>query len=71
MAIFTKAAEIAPDSPDVRVYLALHYARGADWQRAVPPLERILADTPDRFPAIEALARIRERQGHLPEAIAL
>ena len=71
VALFTKAAQIAPDSPDVRVYLALHYARGAEWQRAVPLLERILVEMPDRVPAIEALASIRERQGNLPEAIAL
>jgi choline-sulfatase len=68
---FERAGRIAPDSPDVRTYLALHYARGKDWERAVPLLERIVAETPDRLPAVEALAVVRERQGRIPEAIAL
>ena len=38
VAAFRKASEIAPDSPDVRVYLALHYARGTDWARRRPRL---------------------------------
>ena len=68
---FRKAATIAPQSPDVRTYLALHYARSKDWQQAVPMLERIVADTPERLPAVEALAVIRERQGRIDDAIAL
>jgi arylsulfatase A-like enzyme/tetratricopeptide (TPR) repeat protein len=68
---FRTAARIAPQSADVQMYLALHHARGADWERAVPVLERLAAGTPDRLPAVEALARIRERQGRVAEAIAL
>jgi choline-sulfatase len=68
---FRKAAAIAPRSPDVRTYLALHYARGKDWQQAVPMLERIVAETPERLPAVEALAVVRERQGRIADAIAL
>jgi tetratricopeptide (TPR) repeat protein len=71
VAAFAGAAEIAPDSPDVRTYLALHHARGRQWERAVPLLERIVAETPDRLPALEALAVIRQRQGRIPEAIDL
>jgi choline-sulfatase len=71
VAAFAGAAEIAPDSPDVRTYLALHYARGRQWERAVPLLERIVAETPDRLPALEALAVIRQRQGRIEEAIGL
>jgi len=70
-AAFDKAAQIAPGSQDVQTYLALHYAHGKDWQRAAPLLERVLSETPDRLPAIEALAVIRERQGRIPEALAL
>jgi choline-sulfatase len=70
-AAFAKAREIAPLSPDVGTYLALHYARGRSWPRAVPLLEQALAETPDRLPALEALAAIRERQGRGEEAIAL
>jgi arylsulfatase A-like enzyme/tetratricopeptide (TPR) repeat protein len=68
---FRRAADIAPDSPDVRVYRALHEARGNEWQRAVPVLEQALAETPDRLPVVEALAQIREKQGRIEDAIAL
>ena len=68
---FEKAERIAPDSQDVRTYLALHYARGREWERAVPLLERIVAESPDRLPALEALAVVRERQGRVAEAISL
>jgi tetratricopeptide (TPR) repeat protein len=69
--MFEKARAIAPSSQDVRMYLGLHYARGAQWERAVPLLEPIVAATPDRLPAVEALAAIRERQGRIAEAIDL
>jgi tetratricopeptide (TPR) repeat protein len=70
-AAFARAQALAPDSPDVRAYLALHYARGPRWDRAVPLLERVVAEAPDRLPAVEALAVIRQRQGRLAEAVAL
>jgi tetratricopeptide (TPR) repeat protein len=70
-AAFRKAAEIGPRSPDVRVYLALHYARGRDWEQAVPMLEQIVADMPDRLPALEALAAIRVKQERVGEAVDL
>jgi choline-sulfatase len=68
---FERAGEIAPVSQDVKTYLALHYSRGKDWSRAVPLLEQVVAESPDRLPAVEALARVRERQGRVEEAIAL
>lgn len=68
---FRKAQAIAPDSSDVRHYLALHYARGRNWQRAIPLLESVVAEEPDRLPALEALATIRERQGRLLDALQL
>jgi len=68
---FAKAAEIAPGSPDVRVYLALHYARGHSLPRAAPLLEEALAESPQRLPVLEALARVRERQGRPGEAADL
>ena len=68
---FERAGAIAPGSQDVRTYLALHYARGKDWARAAPLLEQVVAESPDRLPAVEALARVRERQGRIAEAIAL
>ena len=71
LAAFKTAAAIAPRSPDVRTYLALHYARSKNWQQAAPLLERIVAETPERLPAVEALAVVRERQGRFEDAIAL
>ncbi len=69
--VFRLAAERAPGSEDVRVYLALHQARGTGWAQAVPVLESTLAQTPDRVPVVEALASVRERQGRPGEAVAL
>jgi tetratricopeptide (TPR) repeat protein len=71
LAAFERARQLAPDSPDVRLYLALHHARGAQWERAAPLLERAVAETPDRLPALEALAVARERQGRPAEALAI
>jgi arylsulfatase A-like enzyme/Tfp pilus assembly protein PilF len=71
VALFRKAAELAPRSPDVALYTALHYAHGPDWARAVPDLERLVADMPERLPAVEGLARVRERQGRIDDAIRL
>ncbi|HEX2832063.1 MAG TPA: sulfatase-like hydrolase/transferase [Thermoanaerobaculia bacterium] len=71
LAAFRRAEAIAPDSPDVRTYLALHYAKGSEWPRAVPMLERIVREEPDRLPPLEALAVIRERQNRIDEAVAL
>jgi arylsulfatase A-like enzyme/tetratricopeptide (TPR) repeat protein len=71
LAAFQHAQSIAPDSPDVRTYLALHYARGKDWKKAEPMLEQIVAQSPDRVPALEALAMIREREGRIDETLAL
>ncbi len=71
VAAFERARAIAPDSPDVRTYLALHLARGSRWAEAVPMLEQILAASPDKVPAIEALALLRQRQGRVDEAVVL
>ena len=68
---FRRAAAIAPKSDDVRLYLALHHARGKDWREAVPVLERIVAEQPERLAAVEGLASVRERQGMLAEAVRL
>jgi tetratricopeptide (TPR) repeat protein len=71
LAAYRRAELIAPSSPDVRTYMALHYARTVEWSKAVPMLERILAETPDKVPALEALALLRERQGQIEDAIRL
>ena len=71
LAAFKRASRIAPQSTDVRTYLALHYARGRDWQRAAPLLEQVIAEAPERLVAIDALATIREREGNRAAALAL
>jgi tetratricopeptide (TPR) repeat protein len=68
---FERAGAIAPGSQDVKTYLALHYTRGKEWPRAAPLLEQVVAESPDRLPAVEGLALVRERQGRAGEAIAL
>ena len=68
---FRRASRVAPESADVRTYLALHYARGRDWPRAAPLLEQAISESPDRLVAIEALAAIREREGNRAAALAL
>jgi choline-sulfatase len=71
LAAYRRAEVIAPNSADVRTYIALHYARTSEWPKAVPMLERIVAETPDKVPALEALALLRERQGQIADAVAL
>lgn len=68
---FRRAALIAPDSADVRLYRALHDARSRNWERAVPVLEAAVAEAPERLPAVEGLALVRERQGRVAEAVTL
>ena len=71
LAAFRKAQTLAPESPDVRHYLAMHYAKVGDVANAAPLLERVVAESPDRLPALEALAEVREKQGRLADALAL
>jgi tetratricopeptide (TPR) repeat protein len=51
--------------------MALHASRGTRWAEAVPVLEQVVAEMPVRLPAVEGLARVRERQGRAEEAVAL
>jgi arylsulfatase A-like enzyme/Tfp pilus assembly protein PilF len=71
LAAFRRAGELAPRSDDVRMYLALHYARGKDWAQAAPVLEQIVAASPERLPAVEGLAVVRAKQGRVDEAVDL
>ena len=71
VAAFRRAAALAPASADVRMYLALHRARGRQWKQAIPTLEAMAADRPPRLPVLEALVSIRERQQRYADAIAL
>ena len=64
-------SRLAPDSPDVRTYLGLHYARTNRIDQAAPLLEQVVAASPQRLLRSKALAAVRERQGKTAEAIAL
>ena len=68
---YQKAQSIAPQSQDVRQYLGLHYARGPQWEKAIPLLEGVVAEAPDRVAALEGLASVREKQGRFEDALAL
>ncbi|HYK05922.1 MAG TPA: sulfatase-like hydrolase/transferase [Thermoanaerobaculia bacterium] len=71
LAAFRKAQSLSPESPDVRAYLAMHYARAGDVANAAPLLERVVAESPERLPALEALATVREQQGRLADALTI
>ena len=60
---FRDAAALSPESQDVKTYLALHYARGKNWEEAVPLLEQVVAGDPQRATAVDALAALKARQG--------
>lgn len=70
-AALERAQRLAPGSPDVRAYLALHLVKGPEWERGAALLEAAVADFPERVPLLEALASVRERQGRIADAIAL
>lgn len=67
---FRRASAIAPQSADVRLYLALHYARTSEWERALPMLERLVTEMPDRVPAWQTLGVLAMRAGRTGAAIA-
>jgi tetratricopeptide (TPR) repeat protein len=60
---FRRAAALEPNSQDVRTYLALHYARTKDWPRAVPLLEQVVKESPDRATAVYALGGLKVKEG--------
>ncbi len=68
---FRRAAAVAPDSPDLRHYQALHECKNERWARAEPLVESVLAVEPDRLPAVACLAEVRAHQGRRADAIAL
>ena len=70
VAAFRRAAELAPESPDVRLYLALHYARTPAWERALSMLEQLVVELPDRLAAWETLGPLAMRAGRTDTAIA-
>ncbi|HNP64537.1 MAG TPA: sulfatase-like hydrolase/transferase [Woeseiaceae bacterium] len=61
-AYFERARSINPSSVDLRHYHAMHYLRNQQWNLAEPLFESVLAEMPDRLPALEGLATIYTRQ---------
>src|SRR6202035_3687694 len=47
------------------------YGETESGPRGGPLLERIVSESPDRLPPLEALAVIRQRQGRIDEAVRL
>lgn len=61
--MFQRAAAIAPESQDVKTYLALHYVRTKEWDRAAALLEQVVSESPNRGTAVDALATVKINQG--------
>ncbi len=59
---FERARAINPSSVDLRHYHAMHYLRSQQLERAEPLFESVLAEMPDRLPALEGLASIYTQQ---------
>jgi tetratricopeptide (TPR) repeat protein len=69
--MFRAAARLAPESLDVKHYLAMHQLRVGRFGEAAPLFEAVLAGQPEKLAALDGLAAIREREGRLKEAAAL
>ena len=60
---FERARSINPASVDLRHYHAMHYLRNRQSALAEPLFESVLAEMPDRLPALEGLLSIYARRG--------
>ncbi len=67
---FDRARTINPSSNDLRHYQAMHYLKNEQWDLARPLFESVLAETPDRLPALAGLSQVYTRQGELKLAIS-
>lgn len=71
MEYFDRARRIDPGSIDLRHYRAMHHLRNQEWDSARPLFESVLAQMPDRLPALEGLAQVYTRQGRVEDAARL
>jgi len=71
MEYFERARQIDPGSIDLRHYRAMHYLRNQQWDLALPLFESVLAQMPERLPALEGLAQVYTRQGRIEDAARL
>jgi len=69
--LFDRARAIDPSSTDLRHYQAMHYLKNEQWDSARPLFESVLAESPDRIPALAGLAKVYSSQGDLKQAIHL
>lgn len=69
--LFDRARAIDPSSIDLRHYHAMHYIKFEQWDLARPLLESVIAESPDRVPALAGLAQVYTRQGELKKAMAV
>ena len=67
--LFDRARTIDPSSTDLRHYQAMHYMRNEQWDLARPLFESVLAESPDRIPALAGLAKVYSSQGELKMAL--
>lgn len=66
---FDRARALDPTSVDLRQYQAMHYMKNQQWDLAGPLFESVLAESPNRIPALTGLATVYKRQGELNKAI--
>lgn len=71
MEYFGRARQIDPGSVDLRHYQAMHHLQRRHWDLARPLFESVLAEMPQRLPALEGLAQIYTRQGDIEKATRL
>ncbi len=71
MAFFERARSIDPGSVDLQHYLAMHHCGNRRWDDAAPLLEAVVSRQPKKLPALECLARVREAEGRIDEAVGL
>lgn len=65
---FERGRKIDSSSIDLHHYQAMHYLRYARDDLALPLFESVLAQMPDRLPALEGLAQIYTREGRIDDA---
>jgi tetratricopeptide (TPR) repeat protein len=68
-ALFQRAKAIDPSSADLRHYHAMHYLKTEQWDLAQPLYESVLAESPDRIPALAGLAKVYASQGEYNKAL--
>lgn len=69
--MFDRARAIDPASTDLHLYHAMHYLKKEQWDLAQPLYESVLAQAPERIPALAGLVKVYVRQGELKKALGL